>query len=99
MFAFFRKPKSTSGPRRATAGSMELQPDTDGYVTDGTELYRIVDGFPVSPAAVVGLENCRSLELVLVTVEDFAALALRPVRPDHTDAAYWTDPSELVRSV
>jgi len=60
---------------------VELQPGADGYVTDGTELYRVVDGFHRSPGAIVGLENCRSLELVLIAVEDYLALALRPVRP------------------
>ena len=52
------------------------------YLTDGTNLYRVVDALRGSRGRpVVGVEDCRSLELILLPVDAFRALRLRPVRP------------------
>jgi hypothetical protein len=52
------------------------------YLTDGTNLYRVVDALR-SPRGrpVVGIEDCRSLELILLPADELRALRLRPVRP------------------
>ena len=56
--------------------------ETARYLTDGTNLYRVVDGLRGSPGhAVVGVEDCRSLELVLLPADELRALRLRPVCP------------------
>jgi hypothetical protein len=53
----------------------------DRYFTDGVNLYRIVTALGNSSGdAVIGLEDCRSFEVVLVTAEEFRGLRLRPVR-------------------
>jgi hypothetical protein len=52
------------------------------YLTDGINLYRVVDALRGSRGhAVVGVEDCRSLELILLPADEFRALRLRPVRP------------------
>ncbi len=50
------------------------------YVTDGVNLYRVVCWLsrPVG-SRMVELEDCRSLDCVLVTHEDLTAGGLRPV--------------------
>lgn len=65
--------------RRRSAGAPPL-PRADGYLTDGRNLYRFVCWLnrPVKPR-LAELENCRSLESVLVSSEDLARLGLRPV--------------------
>jgi len=53
----------------------------DRYLTDGDKLYRVIDAFRNSSGAVVGLEDCRSLEVILIPIKEFRALPLRPVSP------------------
>lgn len=53
-----------------------------GYLTDGSSLFFVVDTFSgASTDAMVGLEDCRSLDIVLVPGDKLADLGLRPVRP------------------
>jgi hypothetical protein len=50
------------------------------YCTDGVNLYRFVGRVDRSlDATFAELEDCRSLDIVLVSVEDLARSALRPV--------------------
>jgi hypothetical protein len=51
------------------------------YLTDGVNLYRYVGTIPSSVGHVVGLENCRSLDLTLCPVDELQALRLRSVTP------------------
>lgn len=52
------------------------------YLTDGINLYRVVDALRGSRGhPVVGVEDCRSLELILLPADEFRALRLRLVRP------------------
>jgi hypothetical protein len=52
------------------------------YLTDGINLYRVVDALRGSRGhAVVGVEDCRSLELILLPADEFRALRLWPVCP------------------
>ena len=51
------------------------------YVTDGRRLFRLVEPFdhPVR-GGIVGLEDCRSLEVVLVPTDEFLERGLWSVR-------------------
>jgi hypothetical protein len=57
------------------------EPDTP-YLTDGTSLYRYV-GAAVSNTCeqLISLEDCESLKILLVDLDELRALRLRPV-PD-----------------
>jgi hypothetical protein len=78
MFARFR----TSSTRRSAARDAPSGPEADRYLTDGINLYRVVDALRAAPGRViVGVEDCHSLELILVRAEELRALGLRPVRP------------------
>ena len=50
------------------------------YLTDGHRLLRIVGGVPDD--ALCAVEDCRSLELILIPVDELASLPLRPVPKD-----------------
>ncbi len=54
---------------------------TPRYFTDGVNLYRLVCWLrrPAEPH-LAELEDCRSLDCTLVSSEEMASLALRPVR-------------------
>lgn len=58
--------------------------DADYYLTDGQALYRYL-GIVDDSAAVVGLEDCCSLEIMLVAVEQLQRAQLRVVTPAATD--------------
>ena len=51
------------------------------YVTDGVDLYRLLGRLDAPGVAgdVVGIEDCRTLELVLVSREQLGSWRLRPV--------------------
>jgi hypothetical protein len=60
-------------------------PDHDGqsggYLTDGVELYRSLGAITLGPCRMIGLENCRSLDVVLIAVDELRRRRLRPVIP------------------
>jgi hypothetical protein len=77
------------GPLRALADKRSSARDAsparragaERYVTDGINLYRVVHGLRGPRGrGVVGVEDCRSLELMLLPADEFRALKLRPVR-------------------
>jgi hypothetical protein len=49
------------------------------YVTDGVELYRLLGAVARGACEMVGLENCRSLEIILVPIADLRLGRLRSV--------------------
>ena len=56
------------------------EPDTP-YLTDGTSLYRFVGAAPGNTGEeLIGLEDCRSLKILLFDLDELRALRLRPVR-------------------
>jgi hypothetical protein len=55
-----------------------------GYLTDGIDLYRSLGAITLGPSPMVGLENCRSLDVVLIAVDDLHRRRLRPVTPATT---------------
>jgi hypothetical protein len=62
----------------ATAADVPLQ--AHSYLTDGVNLYRVTGWMNRSAHAIFAeLEDCRTLELVLVRAEHLARSALRPV--------------------
>ena len=84
MFGLFRALGATRRSARdaSPAVPVGIERDADRYLTDGINLYRVVDGLRGSPGhAIVGVEDCRSLELILLPADEFRALRLRPVRP------------------
>ena len=64
----------------APAPALEQLYLADRYFTNGAALYRVVGWMhrPTEPA-LVELEDCASLHLALLTREDLAMMALRPV--------------------
>lgn len=57
-------------------------PEPSRYVTDGLNLFRLLGPVgDVVDGGVVPLEDCRSLDVVLLPVDDFLGATLRPVRP------------------
>ena len=67
-----RRPPSGSRPRAGPLADL----------TDGINLYRVVDALRGTRGhAVVGVEDCRSLEVILLPADELRALRLRPVCP------------------
>ncbi len=81
MFALFRDTADTGHRTGDAVSGGPADHRDDRYFTDGVNLYRMVDALGSSTGhAVVGLEDCRSFEVVLMTAAEFHALRLRPVR-------------------
>lgn len=55
--------------------------DVGQYLTDGVHLYRIAETVGDADVSMIGLEDCRTLEVVLVASEEFPRLHLRDVVP------------------
>jgi len=72
--------RHTGGPTRGPGRDDGRRPGH--YLTDGTDLYRLVDVAAESDApATVWIENCLTLETVLATVEELRGWGLRSVSP------------------
>ena len=82
MFALFRASSSKRRGARDAPSTVAVEREADRYVTDGINLYRVVDDLRGSSGhGVVGVEDCRSLDVILVRTDEFHALGLRPIRP------------------
>jgi hypothetical protein len=80
MFALFRDPADARDRPRDMTATIDREPQAARYLTDGSNLYRIVDGLGSSFGdTVIGLEDCRTLEVILIALEDLRTLGLRPV--------------------
>ena len=70
---------------RATTESVDPPVDHDApagsYLTDGISLYRSLGAIVRGPWHMVGLEDCRSLDVVLIPIEELHNRRLRPVIP------------------
>ena len=51
------------------------------YLTDGVNLYRFVGAIASGTGEMVGLENCRSLDVMLLSIGELRARRLRAVIP------------------
>lgn len=54
---------------------------TARYVTDGVNLYRFLGATASGMGMMVGLEDCRSLEVVLLPIGELHARRMRAVEP------------------
>jgi hypothetical protein len=82
MFARFRAFDSSNGRDADRPATHRVGCEPGRYLTDGVRLYRVVAAL-ASPSgrAMVELEDCRSLEVVLMPADQLDPLALRAVRP------------------
>jgi hypothetical protein len=53
----------------------------DGYLTDGTHLYCVLG--QLAEGSVYELEDCKTLEVVLIAASDLVGLGLRHVQAGH----------------
>ncbi|MGO9973836.1 MAG: hypothetical protein ACLP01_13720 [Solirubrobacteraceae bacterium] len=84
-----RRARSGEADRNREAGPVtepvivwaELESPSRGehYLTDGVELYRLLGRVARGACELVGMENCRSLEIVLVPITDLRRGRLRLV--------------------
>lgn len=76
-----------SGSTASVGGGVGV--DIDGqvvrYLTDGVDLYRFLGEIAGGMGRMVGLENCRSLDVMLVPVGELRAGRLRAVVPASDD--------------
>jgi hypothetical protein len=54
------------------------------YLTDGANLYRHVGAISSGMGQMVGLEDCRTLDVMLLPIGELHARRLRPVMPSRT---------------
>jgi len=73
--------QSTAPPAAGQARTEAPDHDLNGYLTDGVELYRSLGAIRLGPSQIIGLENCRSLDVVLMALEELRGRGLRPVTP------------------
>jgi hypothetical protein len=66
---------------RTSDTTSELANVDSPYMTDGMNLYRVVGEFDGGEGPIVGIEDCLSLEVVLLPVDQMPRDGLRPVRP------------------
>jgi len=77
-------PAQSTGPHRAgeDAGDvLDHDAQAGGYLTDGVELYRSLGAITLGPCQMIGLENCLSLDVMLIAVDELRRRGLRPVIP------------------
>ncbi len=55
------------------------EPSGTAYLTDGVNLFRYVGGVPNGRSELVALEHCRSLNILVFSLDDLRALGLRSV--------------------
>lgn len=70
----------TPRPSRKAGAGRVVASDTN-YFTDGVELYRWLGEVEGEPIPLVGVENCRTLDVVLMPLAEFEARDLRLVVP------------------
>lgn len=85
----FRKSKRERGTRIQpvpTPPAPDRHPRTERYLTDGVELYRLLGAVARGACELIGMENCRSLEIVLVPISELRLGRLRFVTTLSRDA-------------
>jgi len=76
-----------SAGRSATLGLADAGIITDHasepsrYLTDGVDLYRYLGAIPSAMGQMIGLENCRSLDVTLWPIVELRNRRLRTVTP------------------
>ncbi len=81
MVAKFFRTASSATERQKTFA--EAITDRDGrvsrYLTDGVNLYRFMGSMVSRAGEMVGIENCRSLDIMLVPADELRRRSFRPV--------------------
>jgi hypothetical protein len=54
-------------------------PDVGRYLTDGVNLYRFLGAIPGAAGVMAGIENCRSLDIMLVPIDELQERSLRAI--------------------
>lgn len=83
------KAKSTAQTSTATPFPM------GEYLTDGTSLFAVVGELPQAPTLRL-LEHCRTLDVMIVSVEDLRIAGMRPVRRASDAVAQETAPDRVI---
>ncbi|MGO9889896.1 MAG: hypothetical protein ACLP0L_18605 [Solirubrobacteraceae bacterium] len=81
------------GPRNSSDAQSVPDANTVGdhagqigcYLTDGVNLYRCLGAIANGMCEMVGLEDCRSLEIILLPAGELPARRLRAVNPTGGD--------------
>jgi hypothetical protein len=77
--------EAVSRPRKRGLGDARRQADqeahTSRYLTDGVNLYRFLGCLVGRAGRLAGVENCRSLDIMLVPIEELRSQQLRAVFP------------------
>ncbi len=80
MWARLRATRSGTEPHKSFA---EAITDRDGrvsrYLTDGVNLYRFMGSMVSRAGEMVGIENCSSLDIMLVPADELRQRSFRPV--------------------
>jgi hypothetical protein len=85
MSSFFPAQSGGSRPAKGDAGeAFDAALRAGRYLTDGVELYRSLGPIRRGPPELVGLENCRSLEVILIAADELCGDRLRDVTPAST---------------
>ncbi len=66
---------------RTTQTAFGSSEDGSEYLTDGVNLYRLIGQFDGDEGPVVGIEDCRSYEVVLLALDKIPQSRLRRVVP------------------
>lgn len=70
------------GPAWAVADARTVA-DVNGqasrYLTDGVNLYRFMGSMVSRAGEMIGIENCRSLDIMLVPADELRRRSVRPV--------------------
>jgi len=82
MSWFFATQSRSSHPASADAGDdLDHGRHAGRYLTDGVDLYRSLGPITPGPSEMIGFENCRSLDIILIAVDELRRRRLRPVFP------------------
>jgi hypothetical protein len=105
MFSFFGAQGTGSHRLREDAGELSDHL-TGGFLTDGIELYRSLGAVTHGSCELIGLEDCRTLDVILVTADELRQRGLVPSTrpsplPPSRDPRRWcsrtTDPTSWPR--
>jgi len=80
MATSLRVSQGADDARECIATALDEPPtDESPYLTDGVHLFRLLGAFSGGDSALLGLEDCRSLSVILVSAEDLRDAGLRSV--------------------
>jgi hypothetical protein len=82
MSILFRAESTGLSQAAADAGTVADRSGQAGrYLTDGADLYRSLGAIAGGMGQMIGLENCRSLDVMLLPIGELRARRLRAVIP------------------